>query len=260
MKKMLPGRDVQMNTHKIPKCITSGFNPFLIWVVSIVIFFITVRFCPFWCRFPAFILMMFGGILLVETMPFGSLNADSCQSISQKSEPSCLQTNQNKPVVRERAGKPLKNSNSRCFKRIIRAHAKWSAGVPPYSLFRIPTPLLFICFLFSGLFSVFEGQLLTGILLGLCTVPVFCWQWMQNWEDNLEKELLRYQPADINAFIQFQSDVLVDGKLTLNRLEKWIEQERQATGESYLPEADSVPAFTRRKVGPSQDDMSNTPR
>lgn len=102
MKKMLPGRDVQMNAHKIPKCITSGFNPFLIWVVSIVIFFITVRFCPFWCRFPAFILMIFGGILAVETMPCGSLNAESCQSNTQKIEPSCLQTNQKKPVMRER--------------------------------------------------------------------------------------------------------------------------------------------------------------
>lgn len=135
-----------MKAHKIPKWITSGFNPFLIWVVSIVIFFITVRFCPFWCRFPAFILMMFGGMLLVETMPFGSLHAESCQSNTQKSEPSCLLPESDDTGDKGEGRKTIENGNSKCFKRIIRAHAKWRAGVPPYSLFRIPTPLLFICF------------------------------------------------------------------------------------------------------------------
>lgn len=228
-----------MNAHKKPKWI-------LIFVVSIVIFFITVRFCTDWYRLPAFILMTLCGMLAV--MPCGSLNADSCQSISQKSEPSYLQPESDDTGDKGEGGKTVENGNSKCFKRIIRAHAKWRAGVPPYSLFRIPTPLLFICFLFSGLFSVFEGQFLTGILLALCTVPVVCWQWMQNWEGNLEKELLRYQPADIKAFRHFQSGVLADGKLTLNRLGEWIERERQATGESYLPEEAPVPAFTRRKV------------
>lgn len=154
---------------------------------------------------------------------------------------------------------PMKNSNSKCFRRIIRGHARWRAGVPPDSLHRIMPFFLIFCFWFFGLFSVFEGHPLKGTLFSLCSVPVVCWLWMQNWKGNLNMELLRYQPADINAFRHFQSGVLADGKLTLNRLGEWIELERLATGESYFPAADPVPAFTQRKFGPPPHGVNDTP-